>query len=99
MTNYSSLPPDPSRDPRTGDRTYGGRRRGFGLLIGILVAIVLVGGVIYFASNRGSGRVEQAQAPISRTLPAPAAPDRIPSERATPAPPPADAPGAPATPR
>lgn len=85
MSDYIPLPPDPARDPRNRERNdLSGSRRGLALLVGILVAIALVGGVMYFAGHRGSSRVEQAQAPIDRSLPAPA-------DRHAPAQPPAAA--------
>ena len=100
MTDYSPLPPDPNRDPRTDDRPYAtGSRRGLGILIGILVAIALVGGLLYFSGNRGASRIEQAQVPVDRTLPGPARTDQAPADRSAPALPPAGSPGAPAAPR
>jgi hypothetical protein len=68
MSDYIPNPPNPDRDPRNYDRYYeASSGRGLTLLIGILVAIGLVAGLMYFAGNRGE-RTEQAQAPISRPV-------------------------------
>jgi hypothetical protein len=73
MSDYiPNPPPNPERDPRNYDRYYDSNSgRGLTLVIGILVAIALVAGLMYFAGNRGD-RVEQAQAPIERTVNPPA---------------------------
>ena len=99
MSNYSAMPPNPDRVPPNDDRharATGGR--GVALLIGILVAIVLVGGLIYFTGNRGSDRVEQARVPVDRTLPAPAGVDRT-DTTSRPADPTANQPGTATPPR
>ncbi|MBV8186106.1 MAG: hypothetical protein JOY64_10235 [Alphaproteobacteria bacterium] len=94
MSDYIPNPPNPDRDPRNYDRYYEENSgRGLTLVIGILVAIALVAGLMYFAGNRGN-RVEQAQAPqaqapIERTV-------NPPGNTATPALPPSSA--TPATP-
>jgi hypothetical protein len=65
MSDYIPNPPNPDRDPRNYDRYYEENSgRGLTLVIGILVAIALVAGLMFFAGNRGKG-VDQAQAPAS----------------------------------
>ena len=94
MSDYIPNPPNPDRDPRNYDRYYEANSgRGVALVVGILVAIALVAGLIFFAGNRGD-RVEQAQAP-DRTINMPA------DQTRTPAVPPANpaAPANPTTPR
>jgi len=60
-------PPDPS-----GNGPY--------VLLAILVAVAVIGGVVYFShGNRGSDRNQQAQAPITTTTPGPAAPGATPA--------------------
>ena len=91
MSDYIPNPPNPERDPRNYDRYYepsGGR--GLTLVVGILVAIALVAGLMFFAGTPRD-RNEQAQLPADRTLNAPIEQPR------TPALPPA-APAAPANP-
>jgi hypothetical protein len=71
MSDYIPNPPNPDRDPRNYDRYYEhNSSRGLTLVIGILVAIALVAGLMYFAGNHQ--RNEQAQAPIERTVNPPA---------------------------
>jgi hypothetical protein len=92
MSDYIPNPPNPERDPRNYDRYYepsGGR--GLTLVVGILVAIALVAGLMFFAGTPRD-RNEQAQAPADRTINTPIEQPR------TPALPPA-APATPATPR
>jgi hypothetical protein len=90
MSDYIPNPPNPDRDPRNYDRYYEENSgRGLTLVIGILVAIALVAGLMFFAGNRGN-RVEQAQAPasIEHTVNPPgntATPALPPSNTATPA--------------
>jgi len=55
--------------------------RGPYVLLGILVAIGLIGGLLYFNGTPKSDRANQASAPMERTMPAPA-----PAPMATPAP-------------
>ncbi len=77
--------PDPSRDPRN-NRNYdayyepsGGK--GLGLVVGILVAIALVAGLMFFTGPRE--RTDQAQLPAQeRTMPAPADQTRLPGDPA-----------------
>jgi len=59
---YGNAPYEPA-DP-------GGR--GPYILLGILVAIGLIGGLLYFNGNARSDRTSQASAPIERTMPKPA---------------------------
>jgi hypothetical protein len=74
MSDYIPNPPNPDRDPRNYDRYYEENSgRGLTLVIGILVAIALVAGLMYFAGNRGD-RTEQAQAPTERSLNVPHSP-------------------------
>jgi hypothetical protein len=74
MSDYIPNPPNPDRDPRNYDRYYDDNSgRGLTLVIGILVAIALVAGLMYFAGNRGT-REEQAQVPVERTINPPGSP-------------------------
>ena len=90
MSDYIPNPP-PERDPRFYDRydeTSGGK--GLTLVIGILVAIGLVAGLMFFAGPKGD-RTEIAQQPAQeRTV-------NVPDQPKTPALPPAR-PAAPANP-
>src|SRR5215471_1189464 len=98
MSDYIPNPPNPERDPRNYDRYYEDNSgRGLTLVIGILVAIALVAGLMFFAGNRGE-RTEQAQAPVERTINPPGNPAAKPT---TPALPPANngTPANPTTPR
>lgn len=91
MSDY--IPKDPL-DPRSTDR-YGNTRfepvdeggKGPYILLGLLVAIGLIGGLLYFNGSPKDESVAQAPATrpaIERTVPAPAAPATTP---AMPAPP------------
>jgi hypothetical protein len=78
----SDFNPGPSGFDKYGNTNYepsdpGGR--GPYVLLGILVAIGLIGGLLYFNGNPRSDRSSQASAPMERTMPAAPAP-------ATPAP-------------
>jgi len=79
MSDYIPNPPDPNRDPRNYDAYYepsGGK--GLTLVVGILVAIALVAGLMFFTGNRNHN--EQAQLPDRPvTAPAPADQSRIPA--------------------
>ena len=87
MSDYIPNPPDPRRD-RNYDAYYepsGGK--GLTLVVGILVAIALVAGLMFFTGPRGD-RIDQAQMQ-ERTTPAPADQTRIPAIPPRPAQPPA----------
>ena len=100
MSDYIPNPPNPSRDPRNYDQYYepsGGK--GLTLVVGILVAIALVAGLMFFAGPRD--RTDQAQLPAQErtmTPPAPADQARLPAIPPRPAAPPAANP-APANPQ
>ena len=83
MSDYIPNPPNPERDPRNYDRYYEDNSgKGVTLVVGILVAIALAAGLMFFAGSP-SERTEQAQLPAQeRTMNPPATP-------ATPATPPA----------
>ena len=87
MSDYIPNPPDPRRD-RNYDAYYepsGGK--GLTLVVGILVAIALVAGLMFFAGGQRD-RNDQAQLPDRPvTAPAPADQTRIPAIPARPAPP------------
>ena len=77
MSDYIPRPPDPrldphNRDPRNYDAYYepsGGK--GLTLVVGILVAIALVAGLMFFAGTPRD-RTDQAQLPAAeRPVPAP----------------------------
>jgi type IV secretory pathway VirB10-like protein len=100
MSDYIPNPPDPNRDPRNYDAYYepsGGK--GLTLVVGILVAIALVAGLMFFAGG-SRDRNDQAQLPDRPvTTPAPADQTRIPAIPPRPAQPAAPtATPAPATP-
>lgn len=80
MSDYIPNPPNPERDPRNYDRYYNEADSGKGvtLVVGILVAIALAAGLMFFAGSPNEGRNDQALNP-------PPAADRS----ATPATPPA----------
>jgi hypothetical protein len=78
MSDYIPNPPNPDRDPRNYDRYYEpSSGKGLTLVVGVLVAIAIVAGLMFFASNKGN-RTEQAQLP-DRTMSAPAEPMHSPS--------------------
>lgn len=95
MSDYIPNNPNPDRDPRNDPRYYDPSEssgRGVTLVVGILVAVALVAGLMFFTGP--SERVDQAQLPPpvqDRPLTAPA---DAPIDRPTPASPPT----APATP-
>lgn len=63
MSDYIPNPPNPERDPRNFDRYYEPNSgKGVTLIVGILVAIALVAGLMFFAGPRGD-RTDQAQLP------------------------------------
>src|SRR5580704_18749598 len=91
MSNY--IPnPDPRRDPRNYDAYYEpSGSKGLTLVVGILVAIALVAGLMFFAGGQRD-RNDQAQLPDRPvTAPAPSDQTRIPAIPARPAPPAAPA--------
>lgn len=91
MSDYDpNLPPNnpannPGRDPRNYQRYMDDNRggRGLTLIVGILVAIAIAAGVMFFASP-SSDRVEQAQLPARTTTTVPDAAPATPGP-ATPA--------------
>jgi hypothetical protein len=82
MSDYNPTPRDPSRDPRNYDAYYepsGGK--GLGLVVGILVAIALVAGLMFFAGG-SRDRNDQAQLPVQDhpvTAPSPVDQSRLPA--------------------
>jgi hypothetical protein len=98
MSDYIPNPPDPRRDQRNYDAYYepsGGK--GLTLVVGILVAIALVAGLMFFTGPRE--RTDQAQLPAQeRTMTPPADQTRLPPIPPRPVQPPAANP-APATPQ
>ena len=100
MSDYIPNPPNPERDPRHFDRYYEAESgRGLTLVVGILVAIALAAGLMFFTGNPEGGRNDQAQLPSAqeRALNGPIttpAPSIAPRQAAEP-----PAPAAPATPR
>ncbi len=100
MSDYIPNPPNPERDPRNYDRYYEDTSgRGVTLVVGILVAIALAAGLMFFAGSPEGSRTDQAQLPPAQeralngpiTAPAPSVEPRPATEPAAPA--------APATPR
>jgi len=98
MSDYIPNPPDPRRDPRNYDAYYEpSGSKGLTLVVGILVAIALVAGLMFFTGPRD--RTDQAQLPAQeRALTPPADQTRVPAIPPRPAQPPAANP-APATPK
>jgi type IV secretory pathway VirB10-like protein len=101
MSDYIPTPPDPRRDSRNDDAYYepsGGK--GLTLVVGILVAIALVAGVMFFAGG-SRDRNDQAQLPVQdHPVTAPADQLRLPAIPPRPAQPAAPAANpAPATPQ
>lgn len=91
MSDYIPNPPNPERDPRNYDRYYEDNSgKGVTLVVGILVAIALAAGLMFFAGSP-TERTDQAQLPAQeRTItpanPAPATPATPPAmERNRPA--------------
>jgi hypothetical protein len=78
MSDYIPNPPNPDRDPRNYDRYYEANSdRGVTLVVGILVAIALVAGLMFFAGNPGEHN-QQAQVP-DRTINMPSPADQTPA--------------------
>lgn len=75
MSDYIPNPPNPERDPRNYDRYYQeSSGKGVTLVVGILVAIALAAGLMFFAGSPND-RTEQAQLPAQeRTMTAPVNP-------------------------
>ena len=62
MSDYIPNPPNPERDPRNYDRYYEDNSgKGVTLVVGILVAIALAAGLMFFAGSPNE-RTDQAQA-------------------------------------
>ena len=74
MSDYIPNPPNPERDPRNYDRCYeADSGKGVTLVVGILVAIALAAGLMFFAGGQSSEHTDQAQAPgQERTMNKPA---------------------------
>ena len=91
MSDYIPNPPNPNRDPRYDyERLYEEQSSGKGLtlVVGILVAIALAAGLMFFTGPRDhSADVAQQPAQMDRTLNAPADQPRTPAIPARPAPP------------
>ena len=85
MSDYIPNPPNPERDPRNYDRYYEDNSgKGVTLVVGILVAIALAAGLMFFAGSP-SERTDQAQLPAQeRTMNPPANPPAKPAIPATP---------------
>ena len=83
MSDYIPTPPDPRRDPRNDDAyDEPSSSKGLTLVVGILVAIALAVGVMFFTGGSGD-RNDQAQLPVQdRTLSPPADPSRLPAPAA-----------------
>ena len=61
MSDYIPNPPNPERDPRNYDRYYEDNSgKGVTLVVGILVAIALAAGLMFFAGSPNE-RTDQAQ--------------------------------------
>ena len=91
MSDYIPNPPNPERDPRNYDRYYEDNSgKGVTLVVGILVAIALAAGLMFFAGSPIE-RTEQAQLPAQERTTTPANP--------APATPPATTPARPANPQ
>ena len=84
MSDYIPNPPNPERDPRS-DRHYEDNSgKGVTLVVGILVAIALAAGLMFFAGSP-SERTDQAQLPAQeRTMNPPATPGPATPPAATP---------------
>lgn len=80
MSDYIPNPPDPRRDRVNYDAYYEpSGSRGLTLVVGILVAIALVAGLMFFAGSSGD-RNDQAQLPVQdHPLTAPVDPSRVPA--------------------
>lgn len=64
MSDYIPNPPNPERDPRNYERFYEDQSgKGLTLVVGILVAIALAAGLMFFAGTPASERNDQAQLP------------------------------------
>src|SRR5260221_5775605 len=101
MIYYIPNPPNPERDPRNYERFYEqDSGKGVTLVVGILVAIALAAGLMFFAGGQSTDRTDQAQAPgQERTMNKPA--DSTASPAVPPAKPalPGQRPGPPRTPQ
>ena len=71
MSDYIPNPPNPERDPRNYDRYYEANSgKGVTLVVGILVAIALAAGLMFFAGSPTEGnRNDQAQMPAAQERP------------------------------
>jgi len=102
MSDYIPNPPDPRRDGKYDAYYEPSGGKGLTLVVGILVAIALVAGLMFFAGG-SRDRNDQAQLPdrpVTAPAPAPADQTRIPAIPPRPAQPAAPtATPAPATPQ
>lgn len=81
MSDYLPNSPKPDRDPRNDDPYYEpSSGKGITLVVGILVAIALAAGVMFFVGGGPRDRNEQARLPVQeRTMNAPADQSRTPA--------------------
>lgn len=87
MSDYIPNPPNPDRDTRDPVRFYEEKESGKGmtLVVGILVAIAVAAGVMFFAGTPNDGRNNQAQLPAQERTMTPLVEQTPPALPATPA--------------
>ena len=84
MSDYIPNPPNPERDPRNYDRYYEDNSgKGVTLVVGILVAIALAAGLMFFAGSPNE-RTDQAQLPAQERTMTTRRPRRRPRRRRRP---------------
>ncbi len=81
MSDYIPNPPNPERDPRNYERYYEDQSgKGLTLVVGILVAIALAAGLMFFAGTPTGEPPDQAQLPgQERQMNTPANPPAAPA--------------------